>query len=68
MQGWSVRIRIFLCLRVFFSSDCSQDGLFCSWIGAVSFVSVHNMALENPRVSSLEAGGRRGRDLHKFDL
>jgi hypothetical protein len=57
VQGWSVRIRIFLCLRFFFSSDCSQDGLFCSWIGAVSFVNVHTMVLENPRVSSLEVGG-----------
>ncbi len=68
MQGWSVRIRIFLCLHVFFSSDCSQKGLSCSWIGAVSFVNVHTMVLENPRVSSLEVGGRGERDLHKFDL
>jgi hypothetical protein len=63
-----VRIRIFLCLYVFFSSDCSQKGLFCSWIGPVSFVNVHTMVLENPRVSSLEVGGRGERDLHKFDL
>jgi hypothetical protein len=35
----------------------------------VSFVNVHTMVLENPRVSSLEVGGGRGgRDLHKFDL
>jgi hypothetical protein len=34
----------------------------------VSFVNVHTIVLQNPRVSSLEVVGRRGRDLHRFDL
>jgi hypothetical protein len=51
-----VRIGIFLCLHVFFPSDCCQNGLFAHGCGDVSLVNVHTMVFENPRVSSLEVG------------
>ncbi len=52
-----MRIRIFLCLHVFFFPlTAVRMAYFAHGFGAVSLVNVHTMVLENPRVSSLEVG------------